>query len=246
MDSLRASLAARGQQVPIEVVAQKDGRFGLISGLRRVLALRALASAEVLAIVRPPQSSSAAYLAMVEENEIRAGISFYERARLAAKAADLGIFGTPSLAIAELFASASPAKRSKIGSFVQVHKALGEDLRFPTSLSERLGLELAARCKEPGFIAGMQVKLAQAMPENAQQEREVLEAALRATDQGEGGATASRATARAMPKKAALSRSIGQGLTLKAATNTVTLFGAEVTQDLITDLEAWLRNRLKD
>jgi hypothetical protein len=81
---------------------------------------------------------------MVEENEIRAGMSFYERARLAAEAAKLGIYPDPAAAIAALFASASPAKRSKIGSFVRVHEALGDALRYPTAIPERLGLALAA------------------------------------------------------------------------------------------------------
>jgi ParB family chromosome partitioning protein len=48
----------------------------------------------VLALIRRPETSADAYLAMVEENEIRAGISFYERARLAAEAAKLGSIPT--------------------------------------------------------------------------------------------------------------------------------------------------------
>jgi ParB family chromosome partitioning protein len=95
MAALVASLRARGQQVPIEVVARAGGGYGLISGLRRVMALREIGEAEVLALVRRPETSSEAYLAMVEENEIRAGISFYERARLAAEAAKLGIYPDP-------------------------------------------------------------------------------------------------------------------------------------------------------
>jgi len=72
---------------------------------------------------------------MVEENEIRAGVSFYERARVAAEAARLGLFGTPAEAISHLFAQASPAKRSKIGSFVVLYQALGADLRFPAAIA---------------------------------------------------------------------------------------------------------------
>jgi ParB family chromosome partitioning protein len=95
MAALRSSLGQRGQQVPIEVVNTGDGRYGLISGLRRVMALREIGAADVLALVRRPESSAEAYLAMVEENEIRAGISFYERARLAAEAARLGLYPDP-------------------------------------------------------------------------------------------------------------------------------------------------------
>ena len=123
MDSLVASLAARGQQVTIEVVALEGCRFGHITGLRRVMALRKIGAGEVLAILRHPETSKEAYLAMVEENEIRAGISFYERARLAAEATKLGLYDSPKSAISALFSSASAPKRSKIGSFVRVHEA---------------------------------------------------------------------------------------------------------------------------
>jgi ParB family chromosome partitioning protein len=108
------------------------------------MALREIGETEVLALMRRPETSADAYLAMVEENEIRAGMSFYERARLAAEAAKLGIYPDPAAAIAALFTSASPAKRSKIGSFVRVHEALGDALRYPTAIPERLGLALAA------------------------------------------------------------------------------------------------------
>ena len=43
MGALKASLASRGQQTPIEVVALPGGRYGLISGARRLAALRELA-----------------------------------------------------------------------------------------------------------------------------------------------------------------------------------------------------------
>ena len=86
MDALIASISARGQQTPIEVVALEDGRYGLISGWRRLQALRRLQGPDgsgpqtVLALLRVPEQASDAYVAMVEENEIRVGISFYERA----------------------------------------------------------------------------------------------------------------------------------------------------------------------
>src|SRR6056297_989480 len=72
MEALKASLANRGQQSPIEVLRVSGGRYGLISGLRRVMALKALGQTEVLALVRRPQSARASYVAMVEENEMRA------------------------------------------------------------------------------------------------------------------------------------------------------------------------------
>ena len=229
MTALRDSLAARGQQVPVEVVALADGRFGLISGLRRVMALRALAADDVLALVRQPETSADAYLAMVEENEIRAGISFYERARLAAKAAELGIYDSAASAIAALFASASAAKRSKIGSFVRLHNSLGDVLRFPAAIPERLGLALAAAV-DAGAGAALRAALETAAPASAETERKVLEDALRA----QGAAPA---------KPQANPQEIAPGITLEAKSGRVVLSGKGVTPALRQALEEWLKTR---
>lgn len=226
MAALQGSLAARGQQVPVEVVALAGGRYGLISGLRRVMALRALEAAEVLAIIRAPDTSAEAYLAMVEENEIRAGISFYERARLGAEAAKLGIYATPQAAIAALFASASPAKRSKIGSFVRIHDELGDVLRFAAAIPERLGLGLAGALEAAGFAKRLRKSLAAADPQDAAAERAVLEAALK-------------------PARVAKPESpeIVPGIRLAQAKGRITLEGPGVTEALRADLAAWLSTR---
>jgi len=144
MAALIASLAARGQQTAIEVADLGAGRYGLISGWRRLGALRHLGAESVLAIARPPAEAQAAYLAMVEENEVRAGLSYYERARIVTRAADSGVFADDRAALGALFASASRPRRSKIGSFVRIVRALDGALRFPASLNERQGLALAA------------------------------------------------------------------------------------------------------
>ncbi|AVW93587.1 hypothetical protein DA792_21340 (plasmid) [Celeribacter baekdonensis] len=97
LDALKSSLLTRGQQTPIEVVDRGTGvspRYGLISGWRRLLALSEIEADQVLAIVRQPKTSSDAYVAMVEENEIRADISFYERARIVVKALEQGSIQT--------------------------------------------------------------------------------------------------------------------------------------------------------
>ena len=150
MQALMDSLAARGQQAPIEVVDLKGGTYGLISGWRRLLALRRLHErtgdarfAKVQALNRTPGGTPEIYLAMVEENEIRSGISFYERARIAVRVAEQGVFDSPKLAVRSLFAAAPRAKRSKINSFVALYQALGDALRFPSALSEKQGLALA-------------------------------------------------------------------------------------------------------
>jgi ParB family chromosome partitioning protein len=80
MDALKASLAARGQQTPIEVVELVEGRYGLISGWRRLHALRANGAKTVKAIITAPREVSDAYVAMIEKNEIRVDLSYFERA----------------------------------------------------------------------------------------------------------------------------------------------------------------------
>jgi hypothetical protein len=52
-----------------------------------------------------------AYLAMVEENEIRVGLSFYERARIVARAAEAGVFERHRGAAAR----SSPRPRGRAG-----------------------------------------------------------------------------------------------------------------------------------
>jgi ParB family transcriptional regulator, chromosome partitioning protein len=192
MEDLIASLRARGQQMPIEVSALEDGRFGLISGWRRLQALRHLSDetgapefASVLAIVRAPETLAHAYRAMVEENEIRAGISYYERARIAALAAEAGVYPDARAAIAGLFAAASRAKRSKIASFLLIWQHLDARLRFGPAISERLGLALAkAIDADPDFARRLSDRLRKAQLETAAEEVALLEKALAGKDMG--------------------------------------------------------------
>lgn len=147
MQSLIASITARGQQTPIEVVDQGNDRYGLISGWRRLQALIRMAQAgdahPALAVLRTPQDTAETYLAMVEENEIRVGLSYYERARIAAVAVKQGVFETEKAALLQIYHAASRAKRSKIRSFLTVVHALDDILTFPAAIPERAGLALA-------------------------------------------------------------------------------------------------------
>jgi ParB-like chromosome segregation protein Spo0J len=151
---LKQSLRSRGQQTPIEVVdlgpEAAPRRYGLISGWRRLTALDELHGGTgearfgtVQAILRSPETAEAAYTAMVEENEIRVALSPYERARIVAKSVEQGVFPSHKQALQTLFAAASRAKRSKIGSFLPVVAALDGVLAHPAALTERLGLRLS-------------------------------------------------------------------------------------------------------
>jgi hypothetical protein len=162
MATLRESIRLHGQRTPIEVTPLgKDARgplpYGLISGWRRLQALKALHAetgearfATVQALVRRPESAADAYVAMVEENEIRVGLSQYERARVVALAAARGVFESEEASLRALFATASKPKRSRIGAFVKLFHALDGSLRFPAHLPERLGLALEQRLRAGG------------------------------------------------------------------------------------------------
>ncbi|MBK4218120.1 ParB N-terminal domain-containing protein [Paracoccus caeni] len=241
MDVLKASIADRGQQAPIEVVALDEGRFGLISGARRLAALEGLHRetgdarfGQVKALLRPFERAPEAYLAMVEENEIRADLSFYERARLAYEAARIGIFGSPAAAVKELFVHAAPPKRSKILNFVALHKAIGPALHFPEAIPEKLGLALVRALElDPKLAKTASTRLREAAPATAAEERAVLEAILRPAsrkDEAQDGADDP-------------DFQLGDGLHLKGRAGRAVLSGHAVTNDLLRDLAEWLKSR---
>ena len=155
--ALKTSIAEHGQRQPIEVTPKDaQGHHGLISGWRRLTALKALHEetgdarfATVRALVRQPRDAGAAYVAMVEENEVRLGLSYYERARVAALAVKRGVFPTEKAALLALYATASRPKRSRIRAFLTIVHALDGVLTFPTALGERLGLKLAEALDTP-------------------------------------------------------------------------------------------------
>ncbi len=171
MQALVESLRARGQQTPVDVVDMGGGRYGLISGLRRLTALTRLFSetgdprfGRIRARIVVPGDAAEAYRAMVEENEIRAGLSLYERARIVAKAVEAGVFPDSRDALLTLYAAASRAKRSKIKSALAVVEALDGALRFPTAHGERLLLDLSRALEGDAGLADRLRALLEATP----------------------------------------------------------------------------------
>ncbi len=240
MEALRSSIAARGQKTPIEVVELGAGRYGLISGWRRCQALRALGETTVRALITAPGEASDAYVAMVEENEIRVGLSYFERARLVQRSVDMEIFDSPKTALQTLFSNASRAKRSKIKSFIRVVEALEDDLRFPTQLGERMGLQLAKVLTErPGAEATLKEALKHGEAKTVEAENLVLIQAL------SGGleTTSNKLTqvSRAVPNEQALPDGVVFKADLKKAR--ITLQGAGVDAAFCEELEAWLAAR---
>ena len=155
MEELIASIRAHGLRLPIEVFESdpdprtKKLQNGLISGWRRLMAMRSLmveargdAYTTIKAIVRPRGSAADAYVSIVEENEIRSNLSQYESARIAVLAAGQGTFGSAEEAANALFHSGSKAKRSKILALAELHKELGDMLTHSDKLSKKQGLRI--------------------------------------------------------------------------------------------------------
>jgi len=238
MAALRESLRAPGQRTPLEVTplaVTGAGAlpYGLISGWRRLVALKALHAetgaprfATVQALVRRPESVRDAYTAMVEENEIRLGLSQYERARVAALAAARGVFESEEAALRALFATASRPKRSRIRAFLEIYHALDASLRFPAHLPERLGLALVERLR-----AG---------------EADRIAAALAAADPQSPAAELATLAGLVQPPKARSApepgREIRPGImletSLRGRTLTLKLRGRAVTPELARQIEA--------
>lgn len=175
MVELRQSIAANGLRLPIEVfehsAPRADGvRYTLVSGYRRLLAVRGLQELTenpkydtIRAIVRPAQGADDAFVAMVEENEVRSELSQFERGRIAVISAQQGAFVNVEDAVNKLFATASKAKRSKIRSFAVIFEELGDMLEHPEALSEKRGLQLAQALRN-----GAEARLRQSLAEAAQ------------------------------------------------------------------------------
>lgn len=238
MEALMSSIRARGQQVPIEVAEMESGRYGLISGWRRCHALMHLAKedarfGEVKALLRRPEEASDAYLAMVEENEIRVGLSYYERARIVAKSTQNGVFETESDALAKLFQAGSRAKRSKIGTFLPIVNALEGALCFPEALTERIGLRLGRALKNnPGLGATMVKALEEVAPKTPEAEADCL----------------TKLIAKTVPKNANLVPVVDRpcvGVEVKTHANgSLTLSGVRVDDVLREKLIRWLAEQI--
>lgn len=186
LQELIASIRTHGLRSPIEVVALEDGGYGLVSGFRRLEAFSRLNRSmegfeEIPAFLRRGAESAAAYVAMVEENELRANLSPYERGRIAVLVAGQGVFASVEEAVEQLFAAASKAKRSKVRSFAAVHEGLGDLLQFPNLLSEKTGLKLATALRAGGQGA-LRKALAGAGSEDARAEAKLLDTALAALE----------------------------------------------------------------
>ena len=277
MAALMASLEARGQQTPVEVVRLPDPRggktHGLISGWRRLTALTRLYErtqearfAKVRARVVAPESAQAAYVAMVEENEIRVNLSHYERARIALRAVQEGVYETRREALLSLYNATPRAKRSKIGSFMTLVERLDPVLRFPTTIPEKLGLALSKALNEdPELAPRLTTRLATAPAESAEAELRILSEAVEPPAPAPAPEPAPAPVSAPAPEKGSTRRSEpdlgkthvgptpGAPLSMAAAPGVqlqfdqgrgeIALSGEAVDQTLFEALQAWLAQR---
>lgn len=190
MQELQSSIATNGLRLPIEVFELPDTeagsyRYGLLSGYRRLRAVQALkalnsrnaAHHRIKAVLRDPEAMGGTFAAMIEENEIRASLSHFERGRIAVIASQQGAFVNVEAAVDELFPMASKAKRSKIRSFALIFEELGDMLAFPDLLREKEGLQLAAALRN-GAEGALREALACKAAQTPEEETEMLSAAL--------------------------------------------------------------------
>lgn len=261
---LRLSIAANGLRLPIEVFqldpAQGQGpRYGLLSGYRRlhaVRALRALSGAakydSIRALIRPRTEADQAFVAMVEENEVRSDLSHFERGRIAVIAADQGAFSNVEEAVNRLYATGSKAKRSKIRSFALIFEELGDMLRFPEGLTEKRGLRLSTALRA-GAEGQLRQTLSTGAPENSEEEWERIEPVLAQYE------TSERATRKGGRPRKSASAGFGwiddhtiltsSGITLRLSrdgkAHVLRLEGAALDRDLMESLMAEIQSLLE-
>lgn len=239
MATLRTSLETRGQKTPIELVELGPDHYGLISGWRRCQALRSIGAEAARAIITPPGEAPDIYAAMVEENEIRVGLSYFERARIVIKAVEAGVFETQKQALNVLFGSASRAKRSKVKSFIPVVEALGDMLRHPTQVGERLGLRLSkALGTDPVAATQLREDLGAARRGGIDDEQATLLQSLKRLSESKSSATPAA--------KPAINRhrvSPVPGVVVSTKAQAITLEGRRVDPDLYNALLLWLKQR---
>lgn len=239
LEELKMSILNNGLRLPVEVFALDEPpyRYGLLSGYRRLLAMQTLRGyfdntkfTTIKAVLRDPDTMGGTFAAMVEENEIRANLSHFERGRIAVLAAQQGAFVNTEDAVNALFPQASKAKRSKIRSFALIFEELGDMLQFPDLLREKDGLRIAAALRD-GAEDKMRRTLAEARVETPEEEAalitEMLAGVERKTDPTKGG----------RPKKIAEPKVLATGVRLQAAQDSsgwyIRLTGPAVDRDTV-------------
>ena len=130
--ALKTSLAEAGQQVPILVrpTPEKEGRYQVAYGHRRVAALRAL-DRPVKAIVRE-LTDEELVVAQGKENNDRRDLSFIERALFAARLEDRGFPRTALVAALSL-------QKGNLSTMISVARSIPEELILAIGPAPKVG-----------------------------------------------------------------------------------------------------------
>ena len=257
MAELKASIAAHGLRLPIEVFARREGRrsYGLLSGFRRLRAVRELYEETgedryktIAGLVREPDTLGGGFVAMVEENEVRAALSHYERGRISVVAAQRGAFPDTESAVDALFHAASKAKRSKIRSFALIFEELGDLLSHAEGLKERDGLRLATALRA-GAQQALRDALSEAQADTAEQEWAALEPVIAAAEKKAkpvSGGRPRKATKTQVLRDVSLPGGVGFRGETDGKAYVIRFRGKGVDQDLIERAMAQLEAALGD
>jgi ParB family chromosome partitioning protein len=202
---LQASIGKSGVRMPVEVFAleaPREGRtHGLISGFRRLAAVRALHGesgearfAQVPAFLRAPADMAAALAAMVEENEIREEISPWERGMMMVVARKMGIFDSLEAAVDGLHPAVSGPKRTRLRALARVAEELDGQFTDPERFSQAELLRLAAACRA-GFGPVLVAALSERGIDSHAMEWEAMLPVLAEAEAERGGGAAAEAAA---------------------------------------------------
>jgi len=263
MTELQTSIALNGLRLPIEVFALPDPqpdepRYGVLSGYRRLMAVQHLYDltgdekyAIIRTLLRDPEKMGGAFAAMIEENEIRASLSHFERGRIVVIAVHRGAFVNVEEAVNALFPSASKAKRSKIRSFALIFEELGDMLNFPETLKEKEGLRLAQTLRQGGE-ARLREVLASEVSDTPEREAELLALALSEFEEKPKDARRGGRPSLNLPKSRppdCRTLNLSSGITLQRDEDSqgylIRLSGRGLTSDRIDSLMVELQNLLE-
>ncbi len=152
---LKSSLHDSGLRLPIEVIPSRGERpYALLSGLRRITAWRELAAeggpTTIPALIRPEMDATDALAAVIEENEMRAPLSPWEKGRVIWLALDEGLFDNAKAATKALFPTATSVKASRLRAIADAVEEFNNVFAAPEFWTQRQCLRIAAAVRD-GF-----------------------------------------------------------------------------------------------
>lgn len=148
LDELAASILRHGLRLPVELNRAETG-YALVSGYRRLMAYRRLEQrhgarfATIPALVRPAESLIDGFARVVEENDIRQGLTPWDRGRTLVVARETGL-DTLDAALAKLYPHADRRKRARLRILAEVVEAMDGWIEAPEDWSENRLLRLGA------------------------------------------------------------------------------------------------------